>query len=112
MYKMINKYKIVKSIGNMIKKVAKNTVLLTALGTVLGEIFAVLLKNELGIHEHDIVPNCLIIYPKMENCCIVSAFTEGKPLLPESTPINGFRRFHKICVPVPAQKPLSSATTR
>lgn len=68
--------------------------------------------NELGIHEHDIVPNCLIIYPKMENCCIVSAFTEGKPLLPESTPINGFRRFHKICVPVPAQKPLSSATTR
>lgn len=34
-----------------IRKVAKNTVLLATLGTVLGEIVAVLLKNELGIHE-------------------------------------------------------------
>ena len=60
--------------------------------------------NELGIPEQDIVPNCLIIYPKMEDCCIVTAFSEGEPLLPESTPINGFRRFYKICVPVPIKK--------
>ena len=47
-----------------IKKVAKNTVLLTALGTVLGEIFAVLLKNELGIHEIQVNNDTVVVEDK------------------------------------------------
>ena len=57
--------------------------------------------SELGISDQDRVPNCLIIYPKMEDCCTITAFHEGKPLLPEATQFNSFRKFHKICVPVP-----------
>lgn len=57
--------------------------------------------SELGLADKDSIPDCLIIYPKMEDCCNITAFEEGKPLVPESTPINGFRKFHKICVPVP-----------
>lgn len=57
--------------------------------------------SELGISDQDRVPNCLIIYPKMEDCCTITAFHEGKPLLLEATQFNSFRKFHKICVPVP-----------
>ena len=57
--------------------------------------------SELGITDHDYVPNCLIIYPIMEDCCTIMAFSEGKPLLPEATHFRSFRKFHKICVPVP-----------
>ena len=57
--------------------------------------------DELGMPDKDIVPDCLIIYPVMEDCCAISAFAEGKPLIPESTEIKEFHRFHKICVPVP-----------
>lgn len=57
--------------------------------------------SKLGITDYDYVPNCLIIYPKMEDCCTVRAFTEGKSLLHEATPVEGFHKFHKICVPVP-----------
>ena len=60
--------------------------------------------HELGISQKDTVPECLIIYPKMEDTCIVTAFEGGKPLLPESTPFKSFRNFHKICVPVPQVK--------
>ena len=57
--------------------------------------------RELGISDQDKVPNCLIIYPKMEDCCTITTFQEGKPLLPDATHIRNFRKFHKICVPVP-----------
>lgn len=57
--------------------------------------------SELGISDQDKVPNCLIIYPKMEDCCTITAFQEGKPLLPNATHFESFRKFHKICVPVP-----------
>lgn len=57
--------------------------------------------SELGISNQDRVPNCLIIYPKMEDCCTITAFQEGKPLLPDATHFKSFRKFHKICVPVP-----------
>lgn len=57
--------------------------------------------SELGIADKDIVPDCLIIYPKVEDCCTITAFNEGKPLLPESTHFKSFKNFHKICVPVP-----------
>ena len=57
--------------------------------------------SELGIANKDSVPDCLIIYPKMEDCCTITAFNEGKPLLPESTHFKSFKKFHKICVPVP-----------
>lgn len=60
--------------------------------------------RELNIAEKDTVPDCLIIYPEMEDCCSITAFTEGKPLIPESTHFNSFRKFHKICVPVPISK--------
>ena len=51
--------------------------------------------------ESNIVPDCLIIYPKMDNCLTITTFSEGKPLIPVSTPIKGFKKFYKICVPVP-----------
>ena len=57
--------------------------------------------SELGASAKDTVPNCLIIYPKPEGCCTITAFDEGKPLIPESTHFKSFRNFHKICVPVP-----------
>lgn len=57
--------------------------------------------KELGISDQDCVPDCLIIYPKMEDCCTIDVFAEGKPILPESTHFQTFRKFHKICVPVP-----------
>ena len=57
--------------------------------------------SELGIAEQDRVPDCLIIYPKMEDCCTITAFQEGKPLLQDATHFKSFRKFHKICVPVP-----------
>lgn len=57
--------------------------------------------RELGFSTTDIVPECLIIYPKMDECQTVTVFSEGKPLIPCSTPIRGFRKFYKICVPVP-----------
>lgn len=57
--------------------------------------------SELGISDQDKVPNCIIIYPKMEDCCTITAFQEGKPLLPNATHFESFRKFHKICVPVP-----------
>lgn len=65
-----------------------------------------LILNELGISEKDNVPDCLIIYPKledgrMEDGDILSVIKEGRPLLPESTHFKNFRKFHKICVPVP-----------
>ena len=44
-----------------IKKIAKNTVLLAALGTVLGDIVAVLLKNELGIHEIQVNNDTVVV---------------------------------------------------
>ena len=60
--------------------------------------------RELGISDQDCVPDCLIIYPKMEDCCTITAFEKGMPLLPASTHFNSFRKFHKICVPVPIMK--------
>lgn len=57
--------------------------------------------RELGVSNNNLVPNCLIIYPIMEGCRTITVFDEGSPLLPEATPFNSFRRFHKICVPVP-----------
>lgn len=60
--------------------------------------------DELGISPKDTVPHCLIIYPKMEDTCIITAFEEGKPLLPASTHFKSFRNFHKICIPVPQIK--------
>ena len=57
--------------------------------------------KELDIVDKETVPNCLIIYPVMEDCCTVDAFSEGRPLIHKSTHIHGFRNFHKICVPVP-----------
>lgn len=57
--------------------------------------------ERLGISHYDTVPDCLIIYPKMEDCCCITAFREGKKLLPESTHFKSFKKFHKICVPVP-----------
>ena len=59
--------------------------------------------KELGISESDqnYVPDCLIIYPKMEDCCPITTFDNNKPLLLESKHLNSFRKFHKICVPVP-----------
>ena len=47
-----------------IKKIAKNTVLLAALGTVLGDIVAVLLKNELGIHEIHVNNDTIVVEDK------------------------------------------------
>lgn len=47
-----------------IKKVAKNTVLMAALGTVLGDIVAVLLKNELGIHEIQVNDDTVVVEDK------------------------------------------------
>lgn len=61
----------------------------------------ILISNELGISDKDSVPDCLIIYPKMEDCNIITDFDEGRPLLPESTHFRSFKKFHKICVPVP-----------
>ena len=57
--------------------------------------------DELGVKYKDAVPDCLIIYPKMEDCCKITAFHEGAQLIPVSTQIQSFRKFHKICVPVP-----------
>ena len=57
--------------------------------------------KELGFQGNDNVPDCLIIYPKMEDGQAVTAFSEGKPLIPYSTPVKGFNKFHKICVPIP-----------
>lgn len=57
--------------------------------------------RELNFDRKDTMPDCLIIYPEMEDCCPITAFAGGKPLVPESTDIKGFRKFHKICVPVP-----------
>lgn len=57
--------------------------------------------DELGVKYKDAVPDCLIIYPKMEDCCRITAFHEGAQLIPVSTQIQSFRKFHKICVPVP-----------
>lgn len=65
--------------------------------------------GELGFSDMNDVPNCIIIYPKMEDCRTVNAFSEGELLLLESTPITGFRRFYKICVPVPTLKASSLA---
>ena len=47
-----------------IKKVAKNTVLMAALGPVLGNIVAVLLKNELGIHEKQVNNDMVVVEDK------------------------------------------------
>jgi hypothetical protein len=47
-----------------IKKNVKNPVLLTALGTVLGEIVTVLLKNELGIHEIQVNNDTVVVEDK------------------------------------------------
>lgn len=57
--------------------------------------------RELNIDRKDTVPDCMVIYPEMEDCCPIKAFTGDKPLIPASTDIKGFHRFHKICVPVP-----------
>lgn len=57
--------------------------------------------DELGIKHKDCVPDCLIIYPKIEDCCEITAFNEGSTLIQVSTHIKSFRKFHKICVPVP-----------
>lgn len=57
--------------------------------------------SELGISHKDTVPDCLIIYPIMEDCCEITSFQEGEELLPKATHINSFRKFHKICVPLP-----------
>lgn len=47
-----------------IKKVAKNPVLLAALGTVLGDIVAVLLMNKLGIHEIQVNNDTVVVEDK------------------------------------------------
>lgn len=60
--------------------------------------------DELGVSQKNTVPDCLIIYPKMDDTCIITAFEDGKPLIPESTHFKSFRNFHKICVPVPQVK--------
>lgn len=60
--------------------------------------------KELGVYDKDIVPDCIIIYPKMEDCVPDSALLEGKPLIAHSKRINGFKKFYKICVPVPKLK--------
>lgn len=60
-----------------IKKVAKNTVLLTALGAVLGDIVAVLLKNELGVHEIQVNNDTVVVEDKkmLENKATADALS-------------------------------------
>lgn len=47
-----------------IMKIVKNPFLLTALGTVLGDIVAVLLRNELGIHEIQVNSDTVVLEDK------------------------------------------------
>ena len=60
-----------------------------------------LILRELNIKDKNIEPKCLIIYPEMEDCCSISSFVKGNPLISVATPIKGFREFYKIRVPVP-----------
>jgi len=57
--------------------------------------------KELGVYEKDSIPYCLIIYPKIDDLHSITVLEERKPLLPESTQIEGFKKFHKIGIPVP-----------
>lgn len=56
--------------------------------------------EELGVNQDDSVPNCLIIYPQIEDGDMIK-LNGGNSILLEAKCIDGFKRFYKVCIPVP-----------